>query len=51
MTESTKTDLFIIAFLVVIGAVIVAADLLHAKWVYGDWKCGLPEVHCRKVVP
>jgi hypothetical protein len=34
--------------------IVVAAVVLpcvFCEWVYGDWKCGLPGIECRKVVP
>jgi hypothetical protein len=27
------------------------ASCFYARWVYSDWKCGLPGVHCRKEKP
>lgn len=30
---------------------IVAASCVYARWSYGDWRCGLPGVNCRKEMP
>lgn len=33
-----------------IVAVLGACSFLYGWWVYGDWKCGLPGVQCRRMV-
>lgn len=37
------------AVVVALLAVVLGASCAYARWVYGDWKCGMPGVKCRKV--
>lgn len=36
------------AMLLGLVGVIEVCSCLYGRWVYGDWKCGLPGVQCRK---
>lgn len=37
-------------WLLLLGIVLICTSIscLYGHWVYGDWTCGLPSVHCRK---
>lgn len=39
-------DLLILLLLLAIIGVLGAA---HGYFAYGDWRCGMPGVHCRKI--
>lgn len=36
--------------LIVIVGIVLGLSAARAHWAYGDWKCGMPGVHCRKLV-
>lgn len=37
-----------VSILVAIAAVLLGFSVGYARWMYGDWKCGMPGVQCRK---
>ena len=48
MKDSNKVPIWIV-LAVLVG--VVGSSLLWGHCMYGDWKCGVPDVQCRKVVP
>lgn len=46
--EAWMTWLFGLFFAAVVG-LLLGAGVLYGKWMYGDWKCGMPGVHCRRI--
>lgn len=39
-----------IVIVIIIAVVTFVLPCVFCAWVYGDWKCGLPGIECRKVV-